>query len=45
LRIRQAAARILISTALAIVVDTAQAYCQQYVHQMANGATVVGPNH
>jgi hypothetical protein len=27
-----------------IVVDAAQAYCPQLVHQMANGATVVGPN-
>jgi hypothetical protein len=32
-------------TALLIVVDAAQFYCPQYVHQMANGATVVGPNH
>jgi hypothetical protein len=32
-------------TALVIVVDAAVAYCPQFVHQMANGATVVGPNH
>jgi hypothetical protein len=32
-------------TALIIVVDAAQSYCPQYVHQMANGATVIGPNH
>ena len=32
-------------TALVIVVTAAQSYCPQYVHQMANGATVVGPNH
>jgi hypothetical protein len=32
-------------TALVITVDAAQSYCPQYVHQMANGATVVGPNH
>ena len=32
-------------TALIIVVDAAMAYCPQFVHQMANGATVVGPNH
>jgi hypothetical protein len=31
-------------TAVLIVVDAAQAYCPQFVHQMANGATVVGPN-
>lgn len=30
-------------TAVLIVVDAAQAYCPQFVHQMANGATVVGP--
>jgi Protein of unknown function (DUF732) len=30
-------------TAVLIVVDAAQACCPQYVHQMANGATVVGP--
>jgi hypothetical protein len=30
-------------TAVVIVVDAAQAYCPQFVHQMANGATVVGP--
>ena len=32
-------------TALVITVDAAQSYCPQFVHQMANGATVVGPNH
>ena len=32
-------------TAVVIVVDAAMAYCPQFVHQMANGATVVGPNH
>ena len=32
-------------TALLIVVDAAQSYCPQFVHQMANGATVIGPNH
>jgi len=32
-------------TAVTIVVDAAMAYCPQFVHQMANGATVVGPNH
>jgi uncharacterized protein DUF732 len=32
-------------TAVVIVVDSAMAYCPQFVHQMANGATVVGPNH
>jgi hypothetical protein len=32
-------------TALVIVVDAAASYCPQFVHQMANGATVVGPNH
>jgi Protein of unknown function (DUF732) len=32
-------------SALFIAVDSAQSYCPQYVHQMANGATVVGPNH
>jgi hypothetical protein len=31
-------------TALLITVDAAQSYCPQYVHRMANGATVVGPN-
>jgi hypothetical protein len=31
-------------TAVLIVVDAAQAYRPQFVHQMANGATVVGPN-
>ena len=37
--------RITNQTALVIVVAAAQSYCPQYVHQMANGATVVGPNH
>lgn len=32
-------------SALVIVVDAAMSYCPQFVHQMANGATVVGPNH
>ena len=32
-------------TALVIVVDAAQSYCPQYAHQMANGATVIGPDH
>ena len=32
-------------SALLITVDAAQSYCPQYVHRMANGATVVGPNH
>jgi hypothetical protein len=32
-------------TALMIVVDAAQSYCPRFVHQMANGATVVGPDH
>jgi Protein of unknown function (DUF732) len=31
-------------TAVLIIVDAAQAYCPQFVHQMANGATVVGPH-
>jgi hypothetical protein len=31
-------------TGVVIVVDAAQAYCPQFVHQMANSATVVGPN-
>jgi len=31
-------------TAVLIVVDAAQAYCPQFVHQMENGVTVVGPN-
>jgi hypothetical protein len=30
-------------TAVLIVVDAAHAYCPQFVHRMANGATVVGP--
>jgi Protein of unknown function (DUF732) len=32
-------------TALLITVDSAQSYCPQYVHRMANGGVVVGPNH
>jgi hypothetical protein len=32
-------------TALVIVVAAARSYCPQYVHQMTNGATVVGPDH
>lgn len=32
-------------TALLITVDAATSYCPQFVHQMPNGATVVGPNH
>ena len=32
-------------SALLITVDSAQSYCPQYVHRMANGAAVVGPNH
>jgi hypothetical protein len=32
-------------SALLITVDSAQSYCPQYVHTMANGATVVGPDH
>jgi hypothetical protein len=32
-------------TALVIVVDAAMSYCPRFVHQMANGATVVGPDH
>jgi Protein of unknown function (DUF732) len=31
--------------ALLITVDSAQSYCPQYVHRMANGGMVVGPNH
>lgn len=42
-KIAGANARIDRQTAVLIVVDAAQAYCPQYVHQMANGATVVGP--
>jgi uncharacterized protein DUF732 len=38
-------ARIDRHTALVIVVDAATSYCPQFVHQMSNGATVVGPNH
>jgi hypothetical protein len=38
-------ARIDRQTALVIVVDAAQSYCPQYVHQMADGATVIGPDH
>jgi len=29
---------------MVIVVDAAQSYCPQYVHQMTNGATVIGPD-
>jgi hypothetical protein len=32
-------------TGLVITVVAAQSYCPQFVHQMANGTTVVGPNH
>jgi hypothetical protein len=32
-------------TALVIVVDAAQSYCPQYMHQMTNGATVIGADH
>src|SRR5690349_5669939 len=32
-------------TALVIVVDAATSYCPQFVHQMSDGATVVGPDH
>jgi hypothetical protein len=32
-------------TALAITVDAATSYCPEFVHQMPNGATVIGPNH
>jgi hypothetical protein len=32
-------------SALLITVDSAQSYCPQYVHRMANGATVIGPDH
>ena len=38
-------ARIDRQTALVITVDAAMSYCPQYVHQMANGATVIGPDH
>jgi hypothetical protein len=31
-------------TAVLIIVDAAQAYCPQFVHHMADGATVVGPH-
>ena len=31
-------------TAVLIIVDAAQSYCPQYVHHMADGATVVGPH-
>lgn len=30
---------------LVITVVAAQSYCPRFVHQMANGATVVGPDH
>jgi hypothetical protein len=43
--IAAANSRIAPHTALVIVVDAATSYCPQFVHQMANGATVVGPNH
>ena len=42
---RSANARIDRQTALVTVVDAAQSYCPQYVHPMANGATVIGPDH
>jgi Protein of unknown function (DUF732) len=32
-------------TALVITVDAATSYCPQFVHQMPNGATIIGPNH
>jgi hypothetical protein len=32
-------------TGVLITVDAAQSYCPQYVHRMANGVLVVGPNH
>jgi hypothetical protein len=32
-------------TGLVITVVAAQSYCPQFVHQMANGTTVVGPAH
>jgi Protein of unknown function (DUF732) len=32
-------------TGLVITVVAAQSYCPHFVHQMANGATVVGPDH
>jgi hypothetical protein len=32
-------------TASVITVVAAQSYCPQFVHQMADGTTVVGPNH
>lgn len=32
-------------TGVVITVLAAQSYCPQFVHQMANGATVVGPDH
>ena len=32
-------------TGVLITVDAAQSYCPQYVHRMANGALVIGPNH
>jgi len=42
---RSVNARIDRRTALAVVVDAAQSYCPQYVHPMANGAAVIGPDH
>src|SRR5262245_30139940 len=32
-------------TALVIVVDAAQSYCPLCVHQIANGANMIGPDH
>jgi hypothetical protein len=32
-------------TALVIPVDAAQSYCPQFVHQISNGTTVIGPDH
>jgi hypothetical protein len=32
-------------TGLVITVVAVQSYCPQFVHQMANGTTVVGPDH
>jgi hypothetical protein len=43
--IARANSRIDRHTALVIVVDAATSYCPQFVHQMSDGATVVGPNH
>jgi hypothetical protein len=41
----QASSAIDQQTALAITVDAAQSYCPQFVHQISNGTTVVGPDH